>query len=326
MMPQFFRATPFAPVYQAAGLAALDIGSRGGFDPDLLPIAWAVDAVGFEPEPAAFAQLGELGAGPWRSVRWLPAAIGPTTGKAVLNVPPDGNGASLLTHDPAIGRLFGLEHLTQDCRAVAVETVTLADAAARWALPPAAYLKLDVEGAELSILQSAGPALDPVVAIKTEASFIPARLGQPLAGDLIAALAARGFVVMDILTPARWRRRPVAPAPYSWAGEPAFSRGRLAQCDLLFFRDPAAIAADDADTALRAGLVAMALGFFDHALTLLERPAVAERLRRDWGITVPADVAAASRAFGRRATWTAIRRTLRDLVPLIRSLAGGIPS
>lgn len=325
MNPQFFRGTPFAPVYEGAGLAALDIGSRGGFDPDLLPIAWAVDTVGFEPEPAAFAQLDTVAAGPWRSVQWLPAAIGPTTGQAVLNVPPDGNGASLLAHDPEIGSLFGLEHLTQDCRMLPVETITLADAASRWALPRPAYLKLDVEGAELGILQAAGSALDPVVAIKTEASFIPARIDQPLACDLITELAARGFVVMDLLAPARWRRRPVAPAPYSWAGEPAFSRGRLAQCDLLFFRDPATIVAEDGDTALRAGLIAMALGFFDHASALLERPAVADHLARHHGLAVKPALARASRAFGRRAALAAIRRNLRDLIPLARSLTRGIP-
>lgn len=324
MTPQFFRATPFAPVYAAAGLTALDIGSRGGFDRDLLPIAWAVDGVGFEPEPAAFAKLGP-DPGPWRSMRWLPTAIGPSTGTATLNVPPDANGGSLLVHDPEIGRRFGLEHLTQDCRQIMVETVTLADAIARWELPPPAYLKLDVEGAELAILDAAGGALDSLVAIKTEASFIPARLGQPLATDLIDALDKRGFVVMDILEPARWRRRPVAPAPYSWAGDPAFSRGQLAQCDLLFFRDPVAIAAEDADSALRAALVAMALGYFDHALALFERPVVTQVLTDRHGLTFRPALARASRDFGRRAALAAIRRILRDLIPLARSLTMGVP-
>ena len=325
MTPQFFRNTDFAPVYDAAGLTALDIGSRGGFDRDLLPIAWAVDAIGFEPEPAAFATLTGLDAGPWRSVRWLPTAIGPMTGTAMLNVPPDGNGASLLVHDAAIGRQYGMEHLTQNCRQIPVEMVTLGEAVTRWRLPPPAYLKLDVEGAELSILNSDGGMLDHVVVIKTEAFFIPARIDQPLVHDMIQGLAGRGFAVMDILEPARWRSRTVAPAPYSWAGSPAFSRGRLAQCDLLFFREPATIAGDDGDTALRAALVAMALGFFDHALGLLERPAVTEILKYRHGVAVKPALVQASRAFGRHAALAAIRRNLRELIPLARSLTWGIP-
>lgn len=50
MTTDFFRSTPLAAAFAQAGLTAVDIGSRGGFDPELLPIAWAVDGIGFEPD------------------------------------------------------------------------------------------------------------------------------------------------------------------------------------------------------------------------------------------------------------------------------------
>jgi FkbM family methyltransferase len=317
-----FRRTAFAKAFEGASLTAIDIGSRGGFDRELQSIAWSVNCIGFEPEPEAFAALSTT-AKPWRSLKWLPTAVGATTGGAILNVPPDGNGASLLTHDPVIGSRFGLEHLTQNSRPIAVETVTLDDAAARWALPPADYLKLDVEGAELSILQSAPRALAAALAIKAEASFVAARLNQPRVSDMEQFLRGQGFTLMDIQNPARWRRRPVAPHPYAWAGAPAYSRGQIAQCDLLFMRESAE---DDVAGAMRAALLAMAFGFFDYAQGLFERPAVSEAVRRDWGIQIRPELAAASRRFGRHATWATIRHDLRNLVPLLRSLAGGIPS
>lgn len=319
MTPDLFRGTAFAPIYESARLCAIDVGSRGGFDGELLPVAWAVDGIGFEPEPAAFAALGDNPA-PWRSLRWLPSAVGQVNGGAILHVPPDPNGASLLPHDPAVGRRFGLEHLTENTRPVEVETVTLDEAAARWSLPAADYIKLDVEGAELSILKAAPRTLARAWAVKAEASFIPARLGQPLVTDLEMFMRAQGFALMDIQAPMRWRRRPVAPHPYSWRGEPAYSRGQIAQCDLIFLREP-----DPQDGAgcLRAGLLAMALGFFDRALDLFERPSAVAAC--GWEVKPRPALAAASRLWGRRAALAAIRRNLRELVPLIRSLGRGIP-
>lgn len=322
----FFRSTEFAPIFDDAALTAMDIGSRGGFDPDLLPIAWAVDGIGFEPDPAALAELHTMPTKPWRSLRFLPAAIGAATGSAVLHVPADPIGASLLPHDTAIGKRFRMEHLTECARTVPVETVTLDEAAQLWTMPPASYLKLDVEGAELDVLKGAGTVLHHVVAIKTEAAFLPVRLGQPLAADLDRYLRAHGFVLMDMVSPHHWRRGPLAPHPYVSAHDPAYSRGQIIQCDMLFFRDPAAIAEDDCETALRAGLIAMALGFFDHASMLFERPAVSTLLSSRYGLHAPTALNTASRAMGRRVALAELKRQLRGLIPLLRSLSVGVPA
>ena len=40
----------FADLLSNAGLITVDVRARGGFEPDLLPVAWAVDAVRLEPE------------------------------------------------------------------------------------------------------------------------------------------------------------------------------------------------------------------------------------------------------------------------------------
>ncbi|CDL00127.1 putative methyltransferases [Magnetospirillum gryphiswaldense MSR-1 v2] len=311
MNTDFFRHGDLAPTIAAAGLRAVDIGSRGGFDPDLLPIAWAVDGIGFEPEPQAFAQLQATDPAPWRSVRWLPFAIGAANGPATLWIPPDPVGASLLEHDPAVGERFGLSHLTSNCRPLTVDTVTLDHALAGLALPD--YLKLDVEGAELSILQAAPQTLAATVAIKAEASFVAARKNQPLVADMDVFLRGQGFELMDIIRPMRWRAQPVAPHPYSWRGQPGYSRGQIGQCDLLYFRRADTLAADR--QTLAAGLIAMALGYFDHALPLLTRS----------GIKADA-VAHASRRLGRRVAWQQMRANLRELVPLLRSLLGGVPN
>ncbi len=310
MNTDFFKRTALADSFAQAGLVAVDIGSRGGFDPELLPIAWAVDGIGFEPEPQAFSQLQSLSPAPWHSVTWLPFAVGAENGPATLWVPPDPVGASLLEHDPAVGERFGLSHLTSDCRPITVETLTLDKALEGHRQPD--YLKLDVEGAELSILQAAPASLSSCVAIKAEASFIAARKHQPVAADMDVFLRDHGFELMDIIRPMRWRSHPVAPHPYSWRGEPAYSKGQIGQCDLLYFRHPQAMA--NHKQSLKAGLVAAALGYFDRALPLLTAAGLPA-----------AHVTRASRRFGRQVAIGSIRRHLRDLVPLLRSLVGGIP-
>ncbi|NFV78532.1 FkbM family methyltransferase [Magnetospirillum aberrantis] len=323
-MAPLFRSSPFAAAIGGAGLAALDVGSRGGFDPELLPIAWAVDTVGFEPEPDAFAALSD-DPGPWRSVRWIPAAVGATDGRCPLYIPRDPNGCSLLEHDPAVGRRFGLQHLTEVVCAVEVDTLTLDTAVRRFDLPAAAYWKLDVEGAELDILRGATQALNHAQAIKLEACFVPARKHQPLVCDIEPWLRQRGFELMEILTPAQWRLRPIAPHPYTSVGDPAYSRGQAGQCDLLFFRHPDAVAT--AHDGLRALAVALAMGHFDRAKELLDRVADLRRVLADEFAVVDADAAlfALSRSVGRRVAWRTLGRRLRDMVPLVRSLLGGVP-
>jgi FkbM family methyltransferase len=318
-MIDFFRHGAFADVFADAGLVAIDIGARGGFEADLLPIAWAVDAHGFEPEPEAYSHLSEDRAGPWRNLAVHRLAIAGSSGDRRLHIPSDPQGASLLEHDPAIGRRFGYPQLFDLARTETIATTTLDEAATRFGLDAAAYLKLDVEGAEMEVLQAGETVVASLVAIKTEAAFLPFRKNQPLAWDLAAHLGARGFEIMDVSEPHRWRHGPAAPHPYLRRQPPAYSRGQAVQCDLLFFRAAAGMADDD--QAVRGALIALALGYFDHAASLFA--ALADRRRLEFDVS--REIAELSRRYGRRQAAGAIKAHLRDLIPLIRSLTVGLP-
>ena len=57
----------------------MDIGARQGFVADLLPIAAAVDAVGFEPDQDECERLNRTArdeSGPWRSLRFSAYGFG----------------------------------------------------------------------------------------------------------------------------------------------------------------------------------------------------------------------------------------------------------
>ena len=69
-----FGSASFARALAERPFVALDIGARRGFVADLLPIAAAVDAIGFEPDEGECDRLNRetrRAKGPWRSLRFI---------------------------------------------------------------------------------------------------------------------------------------------------------------------------------------------------------------------------------------------------------------
>jgi FkbM family methyltransferase len=319
------ESTPFAQVARDNPLVCLDVGSRHGFERDLEPIAFAVDGIGFEPDPAEFRRLQERSAqgekGAWRSLRHLPVALSGTGGKRTLHIPTCADSASLLEHDERVGMSFDKMDMFRIERMVDVDTLTLDAVAAQYGIACPSYLKIDIEGAELEVFASGERTLRDILAIKTEVSFIPFRRAQPLATDVDAFLRARGFVLMDLVTPMRWRRGSYVAHPQLTGGPVPYSRGQLAHGDFLYFRDPGWFADGDegVPARLRGALLAMAHGYFDHARALLACESVSAHLRDQYGIDRDVAMRATSLAFGRVAWATELVEHLRRVVTFARS-------
>jgi len=81
-----------------------------------------------------------------------------------------------------------LENLTQVVDRRQVQTIRLDDVRDA---DDAAYLKLDVQGAELDVLRGAQRLLEQILVIQTEVEFVPMYLGQPLFAEVDQALRAR---------------------------------------------------------------------------------------------------------------------------------------
>ncbi len=298
-------------------LTYIDIGSRGGFQPDLHPLAFAVDAIGFEPDPRAFENLRTLTEEPWKSIKHLPYGISDSGGERILYIPEDPAGASLLQHDPALGRRFNMEHLFKIDRTETVETRTLKEAVADAGLEHVDYLKLDIEGAELSVLEASREIVRNLLAVKTEVAFVPPRIDQPLASDVEAFMRARGFELMAVIEPAHWRQVGGPVDPFVGAGNPPYAKGQIIHADYLFMRTAASVG-DDVQKAIRLALLLMAFGYFDHALTILESPGTSAHLLEHYDCAPVDMVTPASSAYGRRRFLSAFRQQLRGVAPFIR--------
>ncbi|MBL0869040.1 MAG: FkbM family methyltransferase [Phycisphaerales bacterium] len=95
------------------------------------------------------------------------------------------------------------------------------------------YLKLDVQGAELDVLNGAEKLLrDSVCVVKTEVEFVPLYKGQPLFGDIDAKMRSLGFMLHTFYQPAGrcyW--------PFVFGGNPDSNGSQAMWTDAFYIRD-----------------------------------------------------------------------------------------
>ena len=152
---------------------------------------------GFEPNPDEFARLSQR-PGPYR---YLPLFLG--DGKmATFHLTNYPGCASLLEPNPDVIDLFQTMDSIPDygnfyVRArEQVQTTRLDDVAPQ---VRGDLLKIDVQGAELMILQNGPRVLGQTLVLETEAEFVPLYRDQPLFGDLQSFLRAEGFMLHKLI-------------------------------------------------------------------------------------------------------------------------------
>jgi FkbM family methyltransferase len=155
--------------------------------------------VSIEPRSAAFAELERRSAADpdWTIHR---VALGSEPGTVDLHVSPEGMASSVLP----LGRQVEIE---PSHAYIATETVPLArlDDLSGIREDDAAYLKVDVQGYELPVLEGAAATIGRAAAVELELSFVPLYEGQALAHDLMGWLDGRGFRLASIEV--SWRDR-----------------------------------------------------------------------------------------------------------------------
>lgn len=150
------------------------------------------EVIGFEPVARECERLN-LKARP--GCVYLPYAVGDGTAQVFHECNLPMTSSLLEPNDEFLAMFHELREITRVVATSSVRTVRLDDVAeARGA----DYLKLDVQGGELMVLQGAIATLRDILVLHTEVEFAPVYKGQPLFADLDAFLRGQGFVLHKI--------------------------------------------------------------------------------------------------------------------------------
>ena len=250
-------------------LTVADVGSAGGLQGRWRAVRPWIEAMLFEPREG-----GEVRREGQDTI--YPTALGAAPGHATLNITALANMSSTLTPNAAL--LAGFRKKGEDVEIVdhlemAVDTLDricakdgrLVDA-----------IKVDTQGSELTILDGAEQALaETILLAEVELSFLPRYHDQALAEDVLPYMAARGFDLIELHRPKRYRAK-----NRSNVVSPGMSgdqkSGRVAYADGIFFiredRLLVRLAAMNASEAETASLKAMLL------LLIYAKPDMAARL------------------------------------------------
>jgi len=210
----------------------IDVGaSVGEYGSELRRLGYQGRILSFEPLGDPFRHLVRRAQGDplWDAVQ---SAIGPTPGSAVLNVAAN-HGAS----SSFLPMLQEHEALAPEATYVGTEPVTIRrlDEASRDAVmrANATFLKADVQGYELQVLESAVGILPRVVGLQLELSLVPLYSGAPTFMAVVERARDLGFDLVGL--------------------EPgvAAADGRLLQADGLFERSSRAVPTDSGRRASR---------------------------------------------------------------------------
>lgn len=182
--------------------------------------------VGFEPQAEALAALNR-DKGPRET--YLPYLVG--DGKpGMLHVCAASGMTSLLKPDVNTLSLF---HLFPDfgtvLSTVPVETTRLDDVAEIGGLD---FLKIDIQGGELSVFRSGRQKLAEAVVVQTEVSFMTLYEGQPSFGEVDSELRSQGFVPHTFTDVKRWGITPLLVND-----NPRTGLNQLLEADMVYVRD-----------------------------------------------------------------------------------------
>jgi FkbM family methyltransferase len=244
----------------------LEIGARpvGDVEPfhallDLFP-ASRMSALEIDP-----ALCDELNRSAPRGQRYYSCALGRTEEARTLYETVHPMCASLYEPDERYDRAYhDLDVMrlksTSEVRTTALDTFVRDNR-----IGPVDFIKMDIQGAELDVLQGGAATLHGVLAIVCEVEFVPVYKDQPLYGDIDAHLRRHGFMLHKFLSISGRVMKPLtlgssgrAPVQMMWA-------------DALFTRDLLDLSGLDGDALLKLAVLLDLYGSFDAVHYLLTR-------------------------------------------------------
>lgn len=187
---------PFHPLYSLLDVVnpvkIVDIGASAIDGPPcyapLLKAGYA-QVVGFEPNLVALAELNQRKGA---SETYLRHAVGDGRRHSLRHCWAPGMTSLLEPNSEVLALFHGFSEWGRVVRTEEIDTLRLDD------IPETAdldMLKLDIQGAELMVLENATERLKSTLVIHTEVEFLQMYVGQPLFSDIERFLRQHGFVL-----------------------------------------------------------------------------------------------------------------------------------
>jgi len=187
-------------------IVAVDIGARGGEDKSLKGIKDIVNWFLIEPDPEEAQRLRALYRNDRSKVSIIEAAVGIPGQFRTLNLYSQRGCSSLLEAKKTWAGRYERGHYYNLEGHVTIKPQSLDDLAEASGFNNAAYLKIDIQGAELEAFQTASNLLKSLLMIRCEVSFNPQYEGQPLFSDIDNHLRSFGFEIFRFPKLNHWRR------------------------------------------------------------------------------------------------------------------------
>jgi FkbM family methyltransferase len=310
--------TPYKKIFEDHQICAFDIGARGGIASDLLPIAKSVNAIGFEPDEVAYAVLNTKRS-PWKSLRYLPSGISAKNGAQILHITEDPQSSTLMIPDEQIGNHFKNNQFFNVIEKKNVEVMTLDSAVSFYNTPYPEYLKIDIEGPELDVLQASPLSMQHLLAIRIEVAFIPFRHNQPLADQVHAFLYNAGFDLVDIDSMHKWRIGNSVAHPFlDKKNDMPYSKGQIVQSDYVYLRRLNTILS--LENKIKLGLIAAALGYYDMSSHILLQQEINQTIRDKYQINVETMLNQLSKKHGKYNLKESLYKHLRLIYTHLKSI------
>jgi FkbM family methyltransferase len=207
-------------------IALLDVGASGGIIPRWRPYRQNIAFTGIEPDERSIpALLNSPEARIFKSYDIVPSGAWNRNGKLRISLTRKPMCSSyfapnipFLSRFPEVERFDIVGTAEVECRTV--------DELLAASGKPVDFIKLDLEGGELAVLEGAGNTIERCMGLHVEVCFQSIREGQPLFGDLAKFLQQRGIEFVDFVSFFRWER-----GSFNGLGQAIFA-------DALFLRGP----------------------------------------------------------------------------------------